>query len=83
MQANLGAKSNDSASSLLDVRLVRSLSCTERAAVLATSPQTMPRAEADEVAELKKMFNRRPAWDSTPLRARPAALKGLQPITRE
>ena len=51
--------------------------------------------EADEVAELKKMFrspakgkgtipiNRRPAWDDTPLRHRPPALLGLKPVTRE
>ena len=46
----------------------------------------MGRTEADEVAELKQMFRspaRRPAWDSTPLRNRPAALIGLKPVTRE
>ena len=53
----------------------------------------MGRTEADEIAELKSMFsaqpkgtipiNRRPAWDSTPLRHRPPALVGLKPVTRE
>lgn len=41
-------------------------------------------SDADEVAQLKNMgLGRRPPWDGSPLRARPAALKGLQPITRE
>ena len=47
-------------------------------------------SEDAEVAELKQMFaspggkpKRKPQWDSTPLRARPAALKGLKPVTRE
>ena len=55
--------------------------------------QQMP-SEADEVAELKSMFgspargrtipiNKRPAWDSTPLRGRPPQLIGLKPVTRE
>ena len=46
--------------------------------------------EEQEVEELKQMFKsptkglrRRPAWDDTPMRARPAALKGLRPVTRE
>ena len=52
----------------------------------------MARTEADEVAELKQMFkspgkpmpvNRRPPWDSTPLRGRPPQLVGLKPVTRE
>lgn len=59
----------------------------------AVSGDTMGRTEADEVAELKSMFgspargtipiNRRPQWDSTPLRHRPPALCGLKPVTRE
>mmetsp|Transcript_41578 Transcript_41578/g.109687 ORF Transcript_41578/g.109687 Transcript_41578/m.109687 type:complete len:115 (+) Transcript_41578:68-412(+) len=49
----------------------------------------MVRSEDDEVAELKQMFRspgkmaRRPAWDSTPLRGRPSALRGIRPVTRE
>ena len=44
----------------------------------------MAPSDADEVAQLRAMgMGRRPAWDGSPLRARPAALKGLQPITRE
>ena len=40
-------------------------------------------SEAEEIAQLRTMFDRRPAWDSTPLRNRPAALVGLKPVTRE
>jgi hypothetical protein len=44
----------------------------------------MAPSDSDEVAALRAMgLGRRPAWDGSPLRARPAALKGLQPITRE
>lgn len=60
---------------------------------LASGRGPMGRTEADEIAELKSMFssptkgtvpiNRRPAWDGTPLRSRPAALVGLKPVTRE
>jgi hypothetical protein len=39
--------------------------------------------EEEELRELKSMFARRPAWDSTPLRNRPPALVGLKPVTRE
>ncbi len=43
--------------------------------------------EAAEIAELLDLFGhgkaRKPAWDSTPYRPRPAALSGLKPITRE
>ena len=50
----------------------------------------MGRSDEEEVAELRAMFSspttkisRRPAWDSTPLRNRPSALRGLRPVTRE
>ena len=39
--------------------------------------------DSEEVAELRNLFGRKPAWDSTPFRPRPAALTGLLPITRE
>ena len=50
-------------------------------------------SEAEEIAQLKSMFSaqprgtipidRRPPWDSTPLRNRPPQLVGLKPVTRE
>jgi hypothetical protein len=43
----------------------------------------MPTTDAQEVKELRSLLARRPPWDSTPLRSRPAALVGLKPVTRE
>ena len=39
--------------------------------------------DSQEVQDLLNMFGDRPAWDSTPMRNRPSALRGLKPITRE